>query len=140
MLEVGPNVPVKTVAELIAYAKKNPGLAYATAGAGTSMNLAGVLFAQMVGVDMTHVPYKGSVPGITDVIGGQVPVMFDNLPASLSQIQAGKLRALAVAGSQRSASLPNVPTLAEAGLSGYSVEPWFGVYGRPECQPQSCRG
>jgi tripartite-type tricarboxylate transporter receptor subunit TctC len=129
VLEVGPQVPVKNVAELIAYARKNPGLAYATAGAGTSMNLAGVLFAQTVKVDMTHVPYKGSAPGIADLLGGQVPVMFDNLPASLPQIQSGKLRALAVAGSQRSPSLPNVATIAESGLPGYSVEPWFGLYG-----------
>ena len=76
-----------------------------------------------------HVPYKGSAPLITDLLGGQVPIAFDNLPASLPHIQAGKLRALAVAGPQRSPALPDVPTLAEAGLPGYAVEPWFGVYG-----------
>lgn len=129
VLEVGPNVPVKDVKEFIAYAKKNPGLQFGTAGAGTSMHLAGVMFAQMAGVDLVHVPYKGSVPGITDMIGGHLPAMFDNLPASLPHIQAGKLKALAVAGKHRSPSLPDVPTVAEAGLAGYEVDPWFGLYG-----------
>ncbi|ESH95094.1 MULTISPECIES: tripartite tricarboxylate transporter substrate binding protein [unclassified Cupriavidus] len=129
VLEVGNQLPVKTVAELVAYAKRNPGLTYATAGTGTSMHLAAAMFAQMTGTSLTHVPYKGSSPAINDMLGGHIPVMFDNLPASLPHIQAGKLRALAVAGSTRSPALPNVPTLAEAGLAGYSVEPWFGVYG-----------
>ena len=129
VLEVGASVPVKNVAELRAWATKNPGSPFGTAGAGTSMHLAGVLFGQLSHTEWTHVPYKGSAPLITDLIGGQVPVAFDNLPASLPHIQAGKLRALAVAGSQRSPALPDVPTLAEAGLPGYSVEPWFGVYG-----------
>lgn len=129
VLEVGAGLPVNSVAELLAHVRKNPGLPYATAGAGTSMNLAGVLFAQMSKTEWVHVPYKGSAPLITDLIGGQVPVAFDNLPASLPHIQSGKLRALAVAGSQRSLALPDVPTLAEAGLPGYAVEPWFGVYG-----------
>ena len=129
VLEVGPALPVKNVAELIAHARKNPGLPYSTAGAGTSMHLAGVLFGQISKTELTHVPYKGSAPLITDLIAGQVPVAFDNLPASLPHIQAGKLRALAVAGSQRSPALPDVPTLAEAGLADYAVEPWFGVYG-----------
>jgi len=129
VLEVSPSLPVKTVAELIAYARKNPGLPYGTAGAGTSMHLSGVLFAQMSKTEWVHVPYKGSAPLINDLLGGHLSVSFDNLPASLPHIQAGKLRALAVAGAQRSPALPNVPTLAEAGLQGYSVEPWFGVYG-----------
>lgn len=129
VLEVGAGVPVKNVDELLAHARRNPGLPYATAGAGTSMHLAGVLFAQISKTDWVHVPYKGSAPLITDLIGGQVPVAFDNLPASLPHIQSGKLRALAVAGAQRSPALPDVPTLAEAGLKDYAVEPWFGVYG-----------
>ena len=129
VLEAGPGLPVKTVAELLAHARQHPGVPYATAGAGTSMHLAGVLFAQMSRTEWVHVPYKGSAPLITDLIAGQVPVAFDNLPASLPHIQAGKLRALAVAGSRRSPALPDVPTLAEAGLPGYAVEPWFGVYG-----------
>ena len=129
VLEVTPSLPVKSVAELLDYARKNPGVPFATAGAGTSMHLAGALFGQMSKTEWIHVPYKGSAPLITDLMGGQVTVAFDNLPASLPQIQAGKLRALAVAGAQRSPALPNVPTLAEAGLSGYAVDPWFGVYG-----------
>jgi tripartite-type tricarboxylate transporter receptor subunit TctC len=129
VLEVASSVPVKSVAELIAYAKQHPGFSYGTAGAGTSMHLSGVMFAQMTQTDLTHIPYKGSVPGINDMLGGHLPAMFDNLPASLPHIQAGKLRALAVAGKARSPSLPNVPTMAEAGIAGYEVDPWFGVYG-----------
>ena len=129
VLEVPAASPIKSVPDLIAAAKKNPGLPYATAGTGTSMNLAGVMFAQMTGTELTHVAYKGSGPAITDMLGNTIGVMFDNLPASLPHIQAGKLRALAVAGSTRSPSLPDVPTMAEAGLKGYALEPWFGVYG-----------
>lgn len=135
VLEAGPALPVKNVAELLAYLQKHPGTPYSTAGAGTSMHLAGVLFAQMSKTDLVHVPYKGSAPLITDLLGGQVPIAFDNLPASLPHIQAGKLRALAVAGPQRSPALPDVPTLAEAGLPGYAVEPWFGVYGPAGLSP-----
>jgi tripartite-type tricarboxylate transporter receptor subunit TctC len=128
VFEVRKDFPVNTVKEFIAYAQKNPGLQYGTAGAGTSMHLAGTMFGQLAGVDLTHIAYKGSVPGITDMLGGHLPAMFDNLPASLPHIQAGKLKALAVAGSQRNPALPDVPTMAEAGLSGYAVDPWFGVY------------
>ncbi|WP_295380379.1 tripartite tricarboxylate transporter substrate binding protein [uncultured Pseudacidovorax sp.] len=135
VLEVPASSPIKSVPELIAAAKKTPGLPYATAGAGTSMNLAGVLFAQMTGTQLTHVAYKGSGPAITDLLGGTVGVMFDNLPASLPHIQAGKLRALAVAGPTRSPSLPDVPTIAETGLKGYALEPWFGVYGPAHLPP-----
>ncbi|QOF81743.1 Bug family tripartite tricarboxylate transporter substrate binding protein [Variovorax sp. 38R] len=129
VLEVPASSAIRTVPDLIAAAKKNPGLPYATAGTGTSMNLAGVMFAQMTGTELTHVAYKGSGPAITDMLGNTIGVMFDNLPASLPHIQAGKLRALAVAGGTRSPSLPDVPTMAEAGLKGYALEPWFGVYG-----------
>jgi len=129
VLEVPATSPIKSVADLIAAAKKSPGLPYATAGAGTSMNLAGVMFAQMTGTELTHVAYKGSGPAINDMLGNTIGVMFDNLPASLPHIQAGKLRALAVAGPVRSPSLPDVPTIAEAGLKGYALDPWFGVYG-----------
>lgn len=129
VVEVPATSQVKSVAELIAAAKQTKGMNYATAGAGTSMHLAGVLFEQMTGTDLTHVAYRGSAPAITDMLGGHLGLMFDNLPASLPHIQQGKLRALAVAGKARSPSLPNVPTLAEAGLPGYAVDPWFGVYG-----------
>lgn len=135
VLEVGAETPIKTVADLVAFAKKNPGLTYGTAGAGTSMHLSGVLFAQTTQTDMTHVAYKGSMPGINDMMGGHIKVMFDNLPASLPHIQSGKLRALAVAGAARSPSLPDVPTLAEAGLKGYAVDPWFGVFGPANMPP-----
>ncbi len=94
VLEVAPSVPARNVAEFIAYAKTKPGLTYGTAGAGTSMHLAGAMFGQMTGTELTHVPYKGSAPGINDLLGGHLPVMFDNLPASLPHIQAGKLCAL----------------------------------------------
>ena len=129
VLEVGSALPVKSVAELLAYARKQPGVPFGTAGTGTSMHLTGVLFAQLTHTDWVHVPYKGSAPLVTDLIGGQVPAAFDNLPASLPHIQSGRLRALAVAGSQRSPALPDVPTLTEAGIAGAVVEPWFGVYG-----------
>jgi tripartite-type tricarboxylate transporter receptor subunit TctC len=129
VLEVPAVSPIKNVTDLIAAAKKNPGMPYATAGAGTSMNLAGVMFAQMTGTELVHVAYKGSGPAITDMLGNNIGLMFDNLPASLPHIQSGKLRALAVAGPTRSPSLPDVPTMAEAGLKGYSLDPWFGVYG-----------
>jgi tripartite-type tricarboxylate transporter receptor subunit TctC len=129
VLQVNPSLPVKNVTEFVAYVKSKPGLTYGTAGAGTSMNLAGAMFEQLTQTQLTHVAYKGSGPAINDMLGGHLPVMFDNLPASLQHIQAGKLRALAVAGKARSASLPDVPTMAEAGIAGYEVDPWFGVFG-----------
>lgn len=130
VLTVAPQkVSAQTVQEFVTYAKSHPGLTYGTAGAGTSMHLAGAMFAQMTGAELTHVAYKGSGPGINDMLGGHLTVMFDNLPASLPHIQTGKLRALAVAGKSRSPALPDVPTLAEAGLKGYGVDPWFGVFG-----------
>ena len=128
VLEVGPSLKVKNVAELIEYARKHGPVPFGTAGAGTSMHLSGVVFGQMSKTEWVHVPYKGSAPMLSDLMGGQIQVSFDNLPASLPHIKAGKLHALAVAGPQRSPNLPDVPTMAEAGLAGYSIEPWFGVY------------
>lgn len=137
VLTVAPQkVPSQNVQEFIAYAKTHPGLTYGTAGAGTSMHLAGAMFGQMTGTELTHVPYKGSGPGINDMLGGHLPVMFDNLPASLPHIQAGKLRALAVAGKARAPALPDVPTLAEAGLQGYGIDPWFGVFAPAGMDPK----
>lgn len=128
VLVVNPSLPVKSVRELIDYAKANPGkLNFASSGNGTSIHLSGELFKTMTGVQMTHVPYKGSSPALTDLMGGQVQLMFDNLPSSLSFIKAGKLRALAVTSSQRSATLPELPTLAESGLPGFEASSWFGV-------------
>ena len=128
VLVVNPALPANSVAELIAYAKANPGkLNFASSGNGTSIHLSGELFKFMAGVQMTHVPYKGSAPALQDLIGGQVQLMFDNLPPSLPQIKAGKLRALAVTSLARAPALPDVPTMAEAGLPGYEASSWFGV-------------
>jgi len=128
VLEVNPSLPVKSVQELIAYAKTNPGkLNFASSGSGTSIHLSGELFKTMTGVQMTHVPYKGSAPALTDLVGGQVQLMFDNLPSSIAFIKAGKLRALAVTTLTRSSALPDVPTIAESGVPGFDASSWFGV-------------
>ena len=128
VLVVNPSLPVHTVRELIDYAKANPGkLNFASSGNGTSIHLSGELFKTMAGVQMTHVPYKGSAPALTDLMGGQVQLMFDNLPSSLQLIQAGKLRAIAVTSTARAAALPDVPTIAESGLPGFEASSWFGV-------------
>lgn len=128
VLEVNPAVPVDSVAELIAYAKANPGkLNFASSGNGTSIHLSGEQFKVMAGVKMTHVPYKGSAPALQDLLGGQVQLMFDNLPPSLPHIRAGKLRALAVTSATRAPALPDVPTVAEAGLPGFEASSWFGL-------------
>jgi len=129
LLEVHPSVPVKTVKELIALAKSKPGqLTYASSGSGTSIHLSAELFKTMAGVDMLHIPYKGSAPAVTDLIGGQVQLMFDNLPSSIAQVKAGKLRPIAVTTLKRSPALPDVPTIAESGLPGYDASSWFGMH------------
>jgi tripartite-type tricarboxylate transporter receptor subunit TctC len=128
VLVVNPSVRVNSVQELIAYAKANPGkLNFASSGPGTSIHLSGELFKVMAGVQMTHVPYKGSAPALQDLLGGQVQLMFDNLPPSLPQIKAGKLRALAVTSATRAPALPDVPTIAESGLPGFEASSWFGI-------------
>ena len=137
VLVVNPALPVNSVAELIAYAKSNPGkLNFASSGNGTSIHLSGELLKTMAGVQMVHVPYKGSAPALTDLVGGQVQLMFDNLPSSLPQIKAGKLRAIAVTSATRAAALPDVPTVAEAGLPGFEATSWFGVLA-PAGTPQA---
>ncbi|OYZ93294.1 MAG: hypothetical protein B7X99_15645, partial [Rhizobiales bacterium 17-65-6] len=120
VLEVNPQkVKAKTVQEFIAEAKAaKPPLTMASSGNGTSIHLSGELFKQMTGVDMTHVPYRGSGPAVNDLVGGQVDVMFDNLPSSIGQIRAGTLRAIAVTSLKRSPALPDVPTIAESGVPG----------------------
>jgi tripartite-type tricarboxylate transporter receptor subunit TctC len=123
---VAANSPYRSFADLLADAKANPGkINYATAGAGSSVHMVTALFEQMAGVRMTHVPYKGSGPALIDVISGQVSVMFDNMSSSLAHVQGGRLRALAVTGAARDKRLPNVPTIAEAGVPGYAGSSWF---------------
>jgi tripartite-type tricarboxylate transporter receptor subunit TctC len=128
VLVVYPGLPVHTVQELIAYAKANPGkLNFASSGAGTSIHLSGELFKSVTGVQIQHIPYKGSAPALQDLVGGQVQLMFDNLPSSLALIKSGKLRALAVTSATRSPALPDVPTVAESGLPGFEASSWFGL-------------
>ena len=127
VMEVNPQVPAKTVAEFIAYAKANPGkINWATSGNGTSVHLSGELFKMMTGVQLTHIPYKGSAPALTDLLAGTVDVIFDNMPPSLPHIRAGKLRALAVTTNVRSEALPDVPTVGEA-VPGYEASAFFGM-------------
>ncbi len=127
VMEVNPAVPAKTVAEFIAYAKANPGkVNMASSGVGTSVHLSGALFMMMTGVDLVHVPYRGAAPALTDMLGGQVQVMFDNLPSSIAHIQAGRLRALAVTTATRAKALPDVPTVAET-VPGYEASAFFGM-------------
>ncbi|MCC7348684.1 MAG: tripartite tricarboxylate transporter substrate binding protein [Variibacter sp.] len=135
LMEVHPSVPVKTVAEFIAYAKANPGkVNMASSGNGTSIHLSGELFKFMTGVNMLHVPYRGSAPALTDLLAGTVHVMFDNMPSSIGHVKAGSLRPLAVTTAQRSAALPDVPTVAET-VPGYEASAWFGM-GAPKGTPR----
>ena len=128
ILVVHPSVPAKSLKELIDYARANPGkLSYASSGSGTSIHMCGELFKILAKVDLVHIPYKGSAPAMTDMIGGQVQVMFDNMPSALPHVKAGKLRALAVTSAQRSPSALDVPTMSEAGLDGFDVQSWFGL-------------
>ena len=129
ILVVHPSVPAKNVKELIALAKEKPGkLNFASSGTGSSIHMSGELFKLMAEVDMVHVPYKGSAPAVSDLIGGQVQLMFDNAPSALPHVKGGSLRAIAVTGATRSPALPNVPTMAEAGLPGYEVTSWFALF------------
>jgi tripartite-type tricarboxylate transporter receptor subunit TctC len=125
---VHPSLPVKSIKELIALARAKPGqLNYASAGSGNATHLAGELFASATRIKLVHVPYKGSGPALTDVVGGQVQLMFSNLTAALPQVKTGRIRALAVTGRTRTAAAPDLPTVIEAGVPGYSVTSWFGV-------------
>ena len=136
VLVVGPGFPGRSVADLIAQAKRAPGkLSFASSGNGTNLHLTGELFKSMAGVDLVHVPYKGSAPALTDLMGGAVAMMFDTIPSALAHVKSGILRALGVTGAKRSPVLPDVPTLAEAGLPGFEVVSWYGLVG-PARLPQ----
>lgn len=134
VMEVNPSFQAKTVPEFIAHAKANPGkLNFGSAGNGSALHMAGELFKMMAGVDMVHVPYRGGAPALIDLLGGQVQVMFDTMPASIEHIRAGKLRALAVTTAMRSEALPDIPTVAEF-VPGYEASIWWGV-GVPKDTP-----
>jgi tripartite-type tricarboxylate transporter receptor subunit TctC len=125
---VHPSVEAKTLQELIELLKANPNkYNYASSGNGTSIHLSAELFKTMTGTQMVHIPYKGSSPAMADLLGGQVQIMFDNLPSAMPHIKSGKLRALAVTSATRFEALPDVPTIAEAGVPGYSASSWFGL-------------
>src|SRR5256884_4815636 len=131
---VHPSLPIKSIPELIAYAKANPGkLNMASSGNGSTIHVSGELFKMMAGVNMVHVPYRGGAPAMTDLLAGQVHVMFDNVPTSLQYIRAGKLRALAVTSSTRSELLPDLPTVGDS-LPGYEATAWYGL-GAPTGTP-----
>ena len=130
MLAVNKDLPVHNVMDLIAYAKKNPGkLTNGSSGNGTTGHLGAELFKMMTGVDMVHVPYKGSAQAINDLIGGQIQVMFDNVPSIGPHVKAGRVRGLGVSAPRRAASFPDIPTIDEAGVRGYETNAWGGVIG-----------
>ncbi len=128
VLVVYPAVPATSVAELVRLAKDKPGtLNFASPGSGQSQHLSGELFKRLAGIEITHVPYKGTGPALADLIGGQVQMMFSNLPPAMPHIASGRLRALAVSGAARSAAVPELPTISEAGVPGYEVVSWVGL-------------
>ena len=134
MMEVHPSFPAKTVAELIAYAKANPGkISHASAGIGSSSHLAGELFKVMTGVDIVHIPYRGNAPALTDLLAGQVQLGFDSLPSTIEYIRAGRLRPLGVSTAMRSRALPDVPTISET-VPGYESSAFYGI-GAPKGTP-----
>ncbi|MDP2257011.1 MAG: tripartite tricarboxylate transporter substrate binding protein [Polaromonas sp.] len=136
VLLVTPSLPVKTVSELIAYAKKHPGqLNYASSGNGTIVHLTTEAFKAQAGIFITHVPYKGTALAIPDVISGSVQVLIDAIPSGMPHVKSGRLRALAVTGEKRSALAPELPTVAEAGLPGFSSVTWFGLYAPRDMKP-----
>ena len=127
VLMVHPSVPVNSVAELVAYARKNPGrLHYGSSGNGSSHHLAGQMFSSMAGVDMVHVPYKGTAAALTDLLGGRIELTFDTLPSAMPHVKAGKLKALAVTSAKRYPALPDIPTVADT-IPGYEIASWYAV-------------
>jgi len=140
VLVTHPSLPVRSVKELVAMAKAKPGqLTYASGGTGQSSHLSMELLALMAGIRMVHIPYKGAGPAMADVIGGQVSMQFLAPPPAIPQINAGKLRGLAVSGSKRSAALPDIPTVAESGLPGYEVLTWYGAFAPARTPPEILR-
>ena len=128
VLVVNPSVKINSVADLIGQAKEQPEkLNYASSGSGTSIHMSGEMFKYMAGVNLIHIPYKGSAPAVSDLLGGQVMMMFDNIPSSMPHIKSGKLRAIATTGAKRDPSLPDLPTIAESGVPGYEAGVWFGL-------------
>jgi tripartite-type tricarboxylate transporter receptor subunit TctC len=137
LIVVRPSLPVNSLKEFIDYAEKNPGkVSYGSTGTGSSNHLSMELFKSMAGVDIVHVPYKGSAPMVNDLLGGHIDVAFDNTPNVLPQVNAGKLRALAASSTTRSTLAPNVPTVSEAGVPGYEVTVWFGIVGPAGMKPE----
>jgi tripartite-type tricarboxylate transporter receptor subunit TctC len=133
---VNPKSQIKSIADLIAAAKADPDkLSYGTYGTGTSAHLAGELFKHMANVNLTTVPYKGSAPAITDLIGGQIQVMFTTVASAAALVEAGQLRALAVTSAERSPAFPNLPTVSEAGVPGYDAEAWYGLFAPAKTPP-----
>ncbi|KRC27152.1 tripartite tricarboxylate transporter substrate binding protein [Acidovorax sp. Root217] len=128
ILVVNPKLPVKSLADYVRYAKESKdGITFASSGSGSSIHLSGEMFKMQSQLKMLHVPYRGSAPAVTDLLGGQVDSMFDNTPSALPHVQAGKLRAIAITSAQRSPLLPDVPTLAESGYAGFDVQSWFAL-------------
>ncbi|MBR0875224.1 tripartite tricarboxylate transporter substrate binding protein [Bradyrhizobium tropiciagri] len=128
IMEVNPSVPAKTIAEFVAYAKQNPGkLNFGSAGTGGTVHLAGEMFKQMAGVEMTHVPYKGAGPALTDLLSGNIQLMFDTLGTALPPVKSGMLRPLGVSSTERIPDLPDLPTIAESGYPDYAVSVWYGL-------------
>jgi len=133
---VPPSLPTNGLADLVTLAKREPGkINYGSAGSGTPGHLTGEMFKRVAGIDIQHVPYRGSAPAVTDLLGGQLQVMFDPLQSVLSNVQAGKLRALALSSKIRSPALPNVPTIAESGYDGFETTAWWGVFGPAKLPP-----
>ncbi len=128
VLVVHPSVPARTVPELLALLRAKPGaMTYASSGSGTSIHMSAEMFKHLTRTHIVHIPYKGSAPALTDLLGGQVQMMFDNIPSALPHIKAGRLRALATTGAKRDPALPDLPTVAEAGVAGYEAGVWFGL-------------
>jgi len=128
VLVVGPGIKIHSVQDLIAQAKASPGqLNFASSGSGTSIHMSGEMFKYLAKVDLVHIPYKGSAPALTDLMGGQVMMMFDNIPASMPYIKSGKIKAIATTGAKRDPFLPDLPTIAESGVAGYEAGVWFGL-------------